>query len=46
MTNYDENFDNCWSKHEKSNRNLTTNNFKAIKKLGKGAFGFVYLVQW
>ncbi len=46
MTNCDDNFHNCWSKKKKSNRNVTRNNFKAIEKLGKSAFGFIYLVRW
>ncbi|CAF1202096.1 unnamed protein product [Rotaria sordida] len=46
MNNCHANFDYCWSKKQKSNPNISTNNFKAIEKLGKGAFGFVYLVKW
>ncbi|CAF3437152.1 unnamed protein product [Rotaria sp. Silwood1] len=46
MNNCHSNFDHCWSKKQKSNANISTNNFKAIEKLGKGAFGFVYLVKW
>ncbi len=46
MSNCPPNFIHCWSKKLQSNPNLSTNNFKAIKKLGKGAFGFIYLVKW
>lgn len=46
MNNCNEKFVDCWSKRTRCDGNLSTNDFKCIKKLDKGAFGYIYLARF
>lgn len=39
-------FDQCSSKRQGSDRDMSLKHFQALDRLGKGAFGHVYLVKW
>jgi len=46
MNNCNEKFVDCWSKRTRCDDNLSTKDFKCIKKLDRGAFGFIYLARF